>query len=195
MLMRRRPGNSKYLTQFDEIARGMALLGATDEEMAAAFDVTPVTINKWKTMYPTFGASLRAGKIMADAQVANSLHKRAMGYEHEAVKIFLREGDEEPVYAPYVKHIPPDVQAAKFWLMNRRGRGVALPWKERQEIERIDSIANMTPEQRMENVLSIMARARALLSDDSVPAAIDGEYTDAGYEDVAVVESEDEDAA
>jgi hypothetical protein len=48
-----------------------------------------------------------------------SLYHRAIGYNYEAVKIFMPTDREKPVYAPYVERVPPDVTACIFWLKNR----------------------------------------------------------------------------
>jgi hypothetical protein len=37
--------------------------------------------------------------------------RRAVGFEHPAVKIFMPAGAPEPVYAPYMEYHPPDVNA------------------------------------------------------------------------------------
>ena len=64
--------------------------------------------------------AITRGKPGADANVAQRLYRRAMGWEHEAVKIFMPAGAAEPVYAPYVERFPPDTQAASLWLRNRQ---------------------------------------------------------------------------
>jgi hypothetical protein len=61
---------------------------------------------------------LKEGKSSADRRVENSLYERATGYSYNAVKICLPYGSREPVYAPYVEHMPPDTTAAIFWLKN-----------------------------------------------------------------------------
>jgi hypothetical protein len=60
------------------------------------------------------------GKATADARVEQSLYRRALGYSHDAVKIFMPAGAVAPVIAPYVEHYAPDTTAAIFWLKNRR---------------------------------------------------------------------------
>jgi hypothetical protein len=52
-------------------------------------------------------------------RVKRSLYTRAVGYNYEAVKIFMPANREKPVYAKYIEHIPPDVTAGIFWLKNR----------------------------------------------------------------------------
>jgi hypothetical protein len=51
-------------------------------------------------------------------RVERSLYQRAVGYHHDAVKIFCKK-DGEIIEAPYVEHVPPDVTAQIFWLKNR----------------------------------------------------------------------------
>jgi hypothetical protein len=60
------------------------------------------------------------GREIADNAVTRSLYQRATGYDHKAVKVFLRKDDGEPVHATYVEHCPPDVTACIFWLKNRQ---------------------------------------------------------------------------
>jgi hypothetical protein len=61
--------------------------------------------------------ALKAGKAF---HVERSLYQRAVGYSHDAVKVFMPAGAKKPVYAPYVEHVPRDVTACLFWLKNRR---------------------------------------------------------------------------
>lgn len=175
-----------YRTSYDEIARKMALLGATDVEIAQAFDVTVETLNNWKRQRESFAASIRAGKVMADSEVVDSLFNRAKGYSYTDYKVFLPEGyvDKEtgkpiPVIVPYTRERAPDTNAAKFWLMNRQ-RDL---WRERQEVAVADPLTAMSPDERLAQVVEIMAKARALLAQPD-PEDEDGEITDAEYDEV-----------
>ena len=47
-----------------------------------------------------------------------ALYRRAVGYTHEAVKVFQFQGAE--VIVPYTEIVQPDVTACIFWLKNRR---------------------------------------------------------------------------
>ena len=109
-----------FKQSYVEQARKLAQLGATDREIASFFEVTEQTINNWKLSHPEFFESLKVGKEMADERVVQSLYRRALGYSYDAVKIFMPAGKDEPVYAPYVEHNPPDTSAMIFWLKNRR---------------------------------------------------------------------------
>lgn len=124
-----------YKPEYDDIAHSMALLGATDAQLAGAFGVTEQTINNWKLAHPNFFESLKRGKDEADARVAKSLFERALGYSHPAVKIITvprgsnQGSDIEEV--PYTEHYPPDTTAAIFWLKNRQRD----QWRDKQEVE------------------------------------------------------------
>jgi hypothetical protein len=108
----------------------LCLLGATNEEIAEIINISIDTLYEWKNKHPEFSDSLERGRHDADANVANRLYQRAMGYSHKAVKIFMPAGAEEPVYAEYTEHYPPDTQAASLWLRNRQ----PARWRDRQEL-------------------------------------------------------------
>jgi hypothetical protein len=111
---------SSFCEEFIEQAEKLCRLGATDAEMADFFGVSEQTLNTWKQKHPEFLESLKRGKLEADANVADRLYKRAMGYTHEAVKIFANPttGDEKLV--PFTEHYAPDTTACIFWLKNRQ---------------------------------------------------------------------------
>ncbi len=122
---------SKYRPEFAQQAEKLALLGATDQEVADFFEVDVRTVHRWKAEHDEFCHSLRAGKEVADERVERSLYQMAAGYEQEEVKIFMPSGAEAPVYAPYRAKVAPNPGAAIFWLKNRR-RDV---WREKLEHE------------------------------------------------------------
>lgn len=120
---------SSYKPEYAEQARKLCLLSATDAEIADIIGVSTVTLNAWKKEVPEFLKSITQGKADADANVADRLYQRAMGYTHKAVKIFQFEG--QPLIVPYEEHYPPDTQAASLWLRNRQPR----KWRDKQDIE------------------------------------------------------------
>lgn len=107
-----------YKPEYDEQAKKLCLLGATDKELADFFGVCEATVYNWQNAHPSFLESIKEGKVLADAKVAEKLYQRALGYTHSAVKIFQYEG--VPVEVPYEEHYPPDTQAASLWLRNRQ---------------------------------------------------------------------------
>lgn len=122
---------SSYSEEFAKQAEKLSALGATDMEMADFFEVDVRTIYRWKHDHEEFCQALNVGKSKADERVINSLYQRAVGYEQEAVKIFMPAGAEAPVYAPYREKVAPDTTAAIFWLKNRQPE----QWRDKQELE------------------------------------------------------------
>lgn len=129
---------TKFKPEFIEQAAKLAALGATDREVAEFFDVEERTLHRWKHTVPEFCQSLKVGKDCADERVEQSLYRRAVGYSHDAVKIFMPAGADKPVYAPFVEHVAPDTTAAIFWLKNRRKD----EWRDRQTVEHTDPQGN-----------------------------------------------------
>ena len=109
---------SKFDSAKCEQAEKLCKLGATDVELADFFGVSVSTLNNWKIEFPEFLESLKAGKAIADAEVASKLFRRASGYEHPEIHITAYQG--EVTLTPITKVYPPDTTAAIFWLKNRR---------------------------------------------------------------------------
>lgn len=144
----------KYKPEFKDMAYKFALLGLTDAEMAALFDVSEATFNTWKDD-PKFLESLNAGKDIADAEIASSLYDRAKGYEIEKevpTKMTRVEYDngkralqtEEVVITKVKEIVPPDTRAIQYWMNNRRRRrqvkedgtpAEANTWADRHEVD------------------------------------------------------------
>ncbi|MCA0300892.1 MAG: helix-turn-helix domain-containing protein [Proteobacteria bacterium] len=117
-------GASSYREDHAEQARKLCLLlGATDEELARFFEVPVAVLRGWLADIPAFAAAVRAGRDLADGEVADRLYRRALGFSHDAVRIFA---DRE---VPYVEHYPPDTAACIFWLKSRR----PAKWRDRPE--------------------------------------------------------------
>jgi hypothetical protein len=122
---------TSYEDDFVDQAYKLALLGATDKQTADFFGVDESTLNRWKLRHGDFCASIKKGKMAADAEVAESLYHRARGYSHPDTKIFCHEG--EIITADTVKHYPPDTAAAFIWLKNRAG------WTDKtEEVRRVE---------------------------------------------------------
>src|SRR5215831_15756104 len=101
-----------------------------------AFDVSESTIDNWKAAHPEFLAALKTGRELADAEVANSLYRRAIG-----------DGDR-----------PPDVTACIFWLKNRRPDW----WRDAHRQEHAITTpeqADTSPEERARQAAEMVDRA------------------------------------
>lgn len=120
--------------------------GLTDQEVADVFEISLGTLKHWKAWHPEFADAMRAGKDIADQRVVRSLYARAVGYDYQAVKIFMPAGAEAPVYAEYTEHVPPDVTACIYWTKNR------LPheWRDQRKVEHsgtVHTAQDLTDEQ------------------------------------------------
>lgn len=120
---------TKYKEEFNIQVEKLCKLGATDEELADFFNVDVSTVNNWKIEHPEFFESIKAGKDLADANVASSLYHRATGYSHEDVDIKMYEG--KIIETKLIKHYPPDPTSMIFWLKNRQ----SAKWRDKQEID------------------------------------------------------------
>lgn len=118
-----------YRQEYAEQARKLCLLGFTDKQLAVFFDVNESTITRWKQKYPEFCTSIKSGKVVADAQVAESLFKRATGIEVTEVEV--RDDGKKKVKRVTKKHIPPDPTAQIFWLKNRQPE----IWRDKPTVE------------------------------------------------------------
>lgn len=92
--------------------------GKTDAEVAKITGISVRAIHYWKKKDPEFLHSLKEAKKIADDLVETALYLRAMGYSYEVEKLFCSDG--EIIRAKFLRHVPPDVIAAIFWLKNRR---------------------------------------------------------------------------
>lgn len=118
---------SSYRPEFVAVARKMCEMGATDADLAEAFDVVPSTIWRWQCSIPEFAKAINISKKHADARVERALYQRCLGYTYDAVKIMQYEGT--PIKVDYLEHCPPDVAAIKLWLTNRQPDR----WAEKQQ--------------------------------------------------------------
>jgi len=109
---------SKYQPVFAEQAAKLCRLGATEKDLADFFEVSERTLLTWKGQHPEFLLALKQGKALADAEVADRLYQRALGYSHPEDDIRVCDG--VIVTTPTMKHYPPDTTACIFWLKNRR---------------------------------------------------------------------------
>ena len=105
-------------------ASSLARCGATNADIARAFEISPTTLYTWQKKHKELRFALRISKSQCDSEVADALYRAATGqatartvkerYEVDA------DGEERLVMREVVEHTPaPDVKAAVFWLQNR----------------------------------------------------------------------------
>jgi hypothetical protein len=155
-----------YRPELAELARKLALLGLTENQMADNFNVNVGTLIEWKARHREFREAIERGGVQADARMAESLFHRGLGYQHEAVKIFMPAGAKGPVYAPYTERYPPDTQAASLWLRNRQPNR----WRDRQEHDHSGTFehrfSQLSVEQRQEALWTMAERAGLVIEHD-----------------------------
>jgi hypothetical protein len=116
----------EYLMFFDEkyidLARKFCLLGADDKQLAELFNVGVATIRKWIAEEDEFREAVLEGRDRADAEVVHSLYRRAVGFSRRTVTTTHRDSPKGPTITRVFSrtYYPPDVNAAMFWLKNRR---------------------------------------------------------------------------
>lgn len=123
---------SEYREEFADTAYKLCLLGATDVEIADILGFSEQTINNWKEKHEDFYLALKRGKAIADANVADRLYQRALGFEHDEEEIktvTIPGGGSEIVRVPTRKIYAPDPTSAIFWLKNRQ----PSKWRDKQE--------------------------------------------------------------
>lgn len=101
---------TKYKPEYADQAYRLCLLGHTDSELSEFFEVNEDTIHEWKKRHEDFSESVKRGKLVADANVAEGLYKRAIGFEYDEVtfekvnvKIDGVEEDDDIKIEPYKK--------------------------------------------------------------------------------------------
>ena len=122
---------TKYRPEYAEQARKLALLGQTDAQVAAFLGIGEATLHRWKIEHAGFRESILAGKERADAEIADSLYKAALG------GTTITEVREEPdsagniIRKRVIRELPADVRAQRYWLGNRHPRR----WRDKVVIE------------------------------------------------------------
>lgn len=124
---------SPYKPEYSEQVEKLCKLGATDKEISDFFNVSEQTVNTWKKKHPEFLESLKKGKLLADANVADRLYQRAMGFEHDSEEIkVVSDGQglgSSIERVPIRKVYPPDTTACIFFLKNRQPK----KWRDKVE--------------------------------------------------------------
>lgn len=122
---------TRYKAEYAEQAYKLCLLGADDKALADFFGVAEKTIDNWKKAHKEFLQSVIRGKDWADAEVAHSFRKRAVGYRYAEIHEEADKEGELKVTRKIHKEVPPDAGAALNWLKNRQKD----KWRDKQEVE------------------------------------------------------------
>jgi hypothetical protein len=111
---------------FLEEVTNYCLLGCSDAELGGFFGLSEGLVQHYIEIIPEFATAVANGRDLADARVAVAMHKAATGYDYDAYRVVVKDGHAEVVAVK--EHVPPNPQAGKYWLNNRKRKH----WKERQ---------------------------------------------------------------
>ena len=106
--------------------------GLTELQIAKNLGISKTTLEDYKKKYPDFLNALKRGKEPFIAEVENALAKRAIGFEYEETKTYIKDEDGKQVRYQEVttKYSPPDVGACAILLKNKdRGNWSDNPMK------------------------------------------------------------------
>lgn len=106
-----------YLPAVPDVIKVIAMQGYTDDELAMMFGLDPRVVNGWRKMYPSFDKAIEEGRSLADLQVIEALHKKAVGYSYKDEVVIRARG--KSTIAKVKRRVEPETNAIKFWLSNR----------------------------------------------------------------------------
>lgn len=100
----------------------LARHGLAVEQIADVLGVSPKVLFQWQRKDKLLAYVLRQGKDEADRTVAESLFRKAVGmaYDETTTELGTKDGKEIQSVKTVRKFLPPDTQAAIFWLTNRQ---------------------------------------------------------------------------
>jgi hypothetical protein len=108
----------RYRSEYAEQAGKLCLMGYTDSQLWAFFDVSEATLYRWKRAHPEFKQAVSYNKALDDVEVVSALRRRAVGCtvtKQKAIStprgVEMHEVEEE---------LPPDPAALAMWLYNRQ---------------------------------------------------------------------------
>ena len=155
----------------------LALLGATDKDMAEVLEVSNLVFEYWKRTKKEFLDAINKGKMEADAKVAHALYRRAIGYHHEETVVIsnkvveynretkTRKEYTEPILVPVMKYYPPDTAACNKWLSIRQRK----TWADVQKHELDINYNTQVEITYIQQVLS----DRKMISDEDIKKALE----------------------
>lgn len=129
--------HTKYDPEFHPfMAWSLAIMGKTAKEIAKGLRISTGTLDSWQRTHPDFLSSIQAGRGVADSHVEQALYKRAIGYDFDYTET-TNDSEKGTTVKKCTKHISPDVNAQRLWLLNRKPEA----WRDKQEIEHSGTIS------------------------------------------------------
>ncbi|MFL0501615.1 helix-turn-helix domain-containing protein [Staphylococcus arlettae] len=136
----RKPQADDWLTDKGlTLLQGWARQGLSNEQISNNIGIHESTFYRWQSMYSDIREAIKKGKEVVDFEVENALLKRALGYEKEKTRTYLKDdgtGQKKKHVEVTKEHVPPDPTAMIFWLKNRKPN----EWNDKQNINHTGNI-------------------------------------------------------
>lgn len=107
--------------------------GLNELQIAKNLGISKSTLELYKVEHSDFLAAIKKGKEVFIAELENALAKRALGFEYEETKTYIKvdeDGKQTKYQEKTTKYYPPDVAANSILLKNKdRGNWADNPMK------------------------------------------------------------------
>ena len=123
------------------IVKGWAMDGLSNKQIAHNMGIDESTFYEWQNKFSQFSEAVKEGKEVIDRQVENALLKRALGYEVEESKTYMKDdgtGRKTKHVEKTNKHVASDATSMIFWLKNRKPN----EWNDRKHVEHSGGLNN-----------------------------------------------------
>jgi hypothetical protein len=117
-----------FLPDSENLARIIAMRGATDEEIEAVYGLGTGTLKKWRKFYPGLDAAVESGRTKLDGEILFAMAKNALGYDYSEEQAV---GGREPTVLSVRRHKPGEFAAQRHWLASRQRKH----WPAREAVE------------------------------------------------------------
>lgn len=107
------------------LIRGWARGTFSKSEIADKMGIALSTLNTWCEKYEEIDVAVKTSREIVDYQVENAVLKAALGYKTKEIKVTVGKkvinGEMvEMLKETTVREVPPNINAAIFWLNNRK---------------------------------------------------------------------------
>jgi hypothetical protein len=128
----------KYREDFPMLIEAYARRGMTDKQMYESLQISHDTFYQYVQKYTEFSEALKKGREPVHIEVENALLKNALGYnyEEEHYEVSADGKIDKKKRKVIKKHVPGNLGAQIFWLINR----LSDYWKQRKEEKQNDNI-------------------------------------------------------
>ena len=141
---------SDYRPSLSAHARQLCELGLSDSEIARVLEVSPVAFDRLRLDHPEFKDALCRDPKKAVELCEAALLRLATGYDVEEIKATIYRG--KVTYVRTIKHIPPNLHALEFVLLNRN----PVKWRTPHKIENVPA-PDPEAEKRRQHLIKVLS--------------------------------------